>query len=241
MEIKSLHFKEIGSTNTFAKESAEQFDKNALTVISADIQTKGRGRFKRTWESPFGNLFLTFVFFVSSLDENIGNLPQVLSLSALKALKLHGLEIGLKWPNDLVIQDKKLGGILVEIATFKDSFAIIAGIGINLTLSDEIKKRIDRKATSFFEEKGIIIKASDLRKTLIELFEKDLTLFKEKGFPPFYPLYTEKLIHKKDELLTISDFKKKLQGTFQGIDPKGGLILKLQDESHKCFTAGELL
>jgi BirA family biotin operon repressor/biotin-[acetyl-CoA-carboxylase] ligase len=113
MDIKHIHFETIDSTNTWAKTHTENLSPDKLTVISADHQLGGRGRFNRSWISPpHKNLISTFCFFSEFPD--IRNIPQILALSALELLEEHGLKAALKWPNDINAGPKKMGGILAE-------------------------------------------------------------------------------------------------------------------------------
>src|SRR4051812_30203915 len=112
MKMNLYHFEIIPSTNTWAKENTEKFDPAVLTVITANGQTGGRGRFKRLWHSPSGlNIYVTFCFFLGSEFFNthsIGHVPQLLALSTAFCLEEFGFNPSLKWPNDILLSGKKV-------------------------------------------------------------------------------------------------------------------------------------
>ena len=113
MQIKRHHFETIDSTNTWAKQQAETFERGSLTLVTADRQTSGRGRLNRSWLSPAKeNLYATFCFFLDSHRQDVGNVPQVMALAATEILEQFDFNPTLKWPNDLLLRHKKLGGIL---------------------------------------------------------------------------------------------------------------------------------
>ena len=138
--INVIHYKEIDSTNNEAKKLING-QKDLPCWIVADKQTSGRGRKDRFWDSPIGNFMGTYVLTIKG-EKRI--LPQ---LSFVSALAIHNTimdfrpedssEIMLKWPNDIIINNKKCGGILIENIFSKDNsnHIIAIGIGINLKSS----------------------------------------------------------------------------------------------------------
>lgn len=240
MQIKRIHFESIGSTNTWAKEHAHQLDSNVLTIVTADEQTAGRGRFKRKWVSPKGcNLYVTYVVFVQDLNFSIGNLPQVLALAACEALK-DVAPVQIKWPNDLVIKKKKLGGILCEITQTDQGYALVLGLGVNINMPKEFFDQIDRPATSLLKEVGHLLDRDKVSEGIHNRFVLHLKLFLEKGFDLLLDAFRANLIHKKDDIIRFSNFQTIIEGTFQQIDNQGALVLKFPDEIEKIFTSGEL-
>lgn len=241
MQIKRIHFKSIGSTNTWAKEHADELDPNALTIITADEQAAGRGRFKRDWVSPKGcNLYVSYVVFVKDLQFSIGNLPQVLAMAACESL-LSVAPVGIKWPNDLVIGKKKLGGILCEITQCDFGHALIVGLGVNINMPKTFFAQIDRPATSLMEEVGQTLDREKISEAIHAHFASRLTLFLENGFSPLLEDFRKLLVHKKDEAIRFSNFQTVIEGSFQQIDNQGALVLKFPDGSEKTYTSGELL
>lgn len=124
-------FDEIDSTNTYVAAQAREGASEGL-VARADFQTAGRGRLDRSWEAPRGVSLLTSILLRPSVPADRRHLvSSAVALSARTALvRLVGLQPGLKWPNDLIVGDRKLGGLLAEV--IDDGAGFVVGIGINL-------------------------------------------------------------------------------------------------------------
>lgn len=242
MQIKKIHFSLIDSTSNFAKKHAEEFDPHALTLITADEQSKGRGRFQRSWISPKGcNLYATYVYFQENIQENIGNVPQILALSAFEALTEQGFRLNLKWPNDLVVENRKLGGILCEVIQAKRQWAISVALGLNINMEASELQKIDRPATSLSVESGREWDREKISEAIHERFHKNLEQFLKEGFSPFLERYRKAIIHKPGERLNFSNFKEVIQGTFQGIQEDGSLLIELPDKTVMRCVSGELV
>src|SRR5690348_7786351 len=114
-KIHYIHFDTIDSTNTWAKQHASSLDPEVLTCITTQAQTAGRGRFSRKWISPKGkNICATLYFTVPQDYPHVANLAQLLSLSCVQVLKSRGFDPQIKWPNDILLEKKKVGGVLCE-------------------------------------------------------------------------------------------------------------------------------
>lgn len=242
MEIKKQHFETIGSTNTWAKQNAAQFDRKALTVITAGEQTAGRGRFTRSWVSPKGcSVYATYVFFLNRLDEGLGNIPQILSFAAYEVLSTYLDAVKIKWPNDLVVQGKKLGGILCELTEVAPAWAVVTGIGINVNVSEEILNAIDQPATSLMAELGKKLSVEEIEAKITDKFNSHLTLFFQEGFKPFHGPFCRALAHQTGDTIKFHDFQTVITGKFEGINPDGSLNMKLTDGTIKRYVSGELV
>jgi BirA family transcriptional regulator, biotin operon repressor / biotin---[acetyl-CoA-carboxylase] ligase len=196
VEIIYRHFACLTSTNDWAKAHLNSCPRDKLSIITADSQTAGRGRYGRRWVSCYGsNIYATFVFFEESHDqikcEKSGlRLTHLLALSASSLLQILGVATQIKWPNDLVVEQKKIGGILCE--TTAD--ATLLGIGINVNMTPVQLSTIDQPATSLLCQTGVSHSVPSLVKALAEQFASDLVLYCEKGFSPFAPLFHERLL-----------------------------------------------
>ena len=126
-----LHFDVVGSTNDLCRAECKKNLKP--TLITADKQTDGRGRNQKKWESPKGNISLSYGFFCEKLNPALSLLAGLKTTIAIE--KVFGKSIKLKWPNDLIYESKKIGGILVETENFEDKFLVVLGIGINLKVN----------------------------------------------------------------------------------------------------------
>ncbi len=145
------HFRQVGSTNTVARELAEAGAPNG-TVVTADEQTAGRGRQGRTWTAPPGSALL-FSAIVRPLGKRHPLLPLAVPLAVCEtAERLRpGAECKVKWPNDVHLEGRKLAGILIE-ARPQEEWAVL-GIGLNLTIAeDEFPEELRDRATSLFAD-----------------------------------------------------------------------------------------
>lgn len=242
MQIITHHFETIDSTNTWAKKHVQEFQPDALTVITASTQTAGRGRFKRVWVSPKGvNIYATFCLFVDIQRSDIGHLPQLLALVTAELLENLGFSPALKWPNDVLIKNKKIAGILCETVTEGEKRAVICGIGLNVNMPEEICRKIDRPATSLLIEGQGNYKVDDLLEALIQRFHVSLSCFLDHGFSSFFEDFKKRSYLKLGDLVTFQDFQGPVEATFQTLNSDGSVTLKLQDGTIKNFHAGEIL
>ena len=137
MSLPIFNFTKIESTNDFARTLITEH-KISKGIVTADEQTKGRGRYGNQWSSPKGNLYFTIFFPI--LRSNLKKIQFLVQLQIRNILKKYRIKnLSLKWPNDLYINNKKVCGILQESIVFKKFFLII-GIGINIQSSPKIKK-----------------------------------------------------------------------------------------------------
>jgi BirA family biotin operon repressor/biotin-[acetyl-CoA-carboxylase] ligase len=241
-KLNRHHFQKIDSTNTWAKQHAEEFDRTAITLVTADEQSAGRGRFKRLWVSPAGqNIYATFCFFIEKHRPDIGNLPQVMALAAVDLAEGLNFKPQLKWPNDVLIQEKKVAGILCETVPFSDTLAVILGIGFNVNMSAALLQTIDRPATSLLAEDGMTREVEPLLKALQEHFLRRLDLFLEEGFLPFLAAYKKRLLHKKGDPIRFHDNRSIWEGHFLDLNRDGSLLLELASGEKRTFIAGEIV
>ncbi|MCB1112346.1 MAG: biotin--[acetyl-CoA-carboxylase] ligase [Chlamydiales bacterium] len=240
MKTVHHHFPLIYSTNTWALQNSPTFARDALTIVTADEQSLGRGRLGREWKSPAGkNIYMTFGFFLDSSRRDIGNIPQVLALTGIELLRQFDFVTLLKWPNDLMIDQKKVGGILTETKPDNDTIFIAVGIGINVNMSFEETSAIDKPATSLLVEGGHEIPISSLQTLLIERFEESLALFIEEGFSPFLDPLRAALDTRHP--VQYSDGNAVWHGQIAALNDDGSLTLRLDDGSLKVCHSGELI
>lgn len=241
MQIHRRHFTTLDSTNTWAKQHAEELDHEALTIVTADQQTAGRGRFKRLWISPHGqNIYATFCFFIEKHRGDIGNLPQVMAVAAVDVLEALDFQPQIKWPNDVMVRSKKIAGILCETIPISDMLCVVLGIGLNVNMPLELLTTIDRPATSLLAEDGATRDVEAVLAMLQERFMRHLLRFLDEGFLPFLENYKKWLIHAKDDLIRFHDNRTVWEGRFAGINRDGTLLLKLPSGEARTFVSGEI-
>lgn len=238
--IHFIHFNIIDSTNTWAKKNASTLDQNELTCITALEQTAGRGRLDRKWISPSGqNIYATLYFCLPLGSPHIGNLGQILSLSCITILKKKGFHPQIKWPNDILIEGKKVAGILCETICFEERTGIALGIGLNVNMRQDLLETIDQPATSLAQLSGQTWVLEQILEPILEQFIKDLELLESKGFEPFREAY-EELLAFKGKTITCRDGERTLKGICHSVNASGRLNLLLEDGTLQTLSAGEI-
>ena len=240
--IQEYHFTTIGSTNTWAKDNVHLFSQERLVVITADEQTTGRGRFSRVWISPAGkNLYLTLCFLTDLEPSLVGNIPQVLAVSAALVLESLSFQPQLKWPNDILLSQKKLGGILCETVRDEKGLWVILGIGININMDSSQLAEIDRPATSLLNESGKLHSITEVKKDLVQRFQHTLPTFNREGFSPFYEDFKRRFNLRKGEPISVQAGNLRLKGSFEALQPDGSLVIKLEDGRLQSVNSGEIV
>lgn len=238
--MNRIHFSVIDSTNNWAKGHADELDPSVVTVVTAEEQTAGRGRFKRPWLSPPGqNVYATFCFFLPHLTPALANIAQILALSVCELLQNHGISSQFKWPNDLLVNGKKIGGVLCETLASQRLCCVLLGLGLNVNMSSVWLEKIGRPATSL-AALGVASDVETLLQELQHLFDRDLHLFLKEGFRPFFNDFVSRLSLKPGDRLTLSDVQGRWEGTFESIGPDGSLSLRLLGGGVKVFRTGEV-
>ncbi|EHM41653.1 biotin--[acetyl-CoA-carboxylase] ligase [Anaeroglobus geminatus] len=190
----SLHTKSIGrtivyreradSTNTLAKELA---DKGAVegTVVTAEEQSGGKGRLERSFYSPYAKgLWFSVILRPPFPPIEVSKITLLAAVAVTRTLHRFGLAgCVIKWPNDLLVNGRKIVGILTELsATMEQVGYVVLGIGINTTVTlDEMPEEIRAGATSFAAE-GIIVSRNELWRAVMESLEKYYEKAKKEGF-----------------------------------------------------------
>ena len=137
-------FTELDSTNQYLAKNRPQRS-NAMRICCAEYQSAGRGRRMRNWSAPFGSgVFMSCAWSFDTSPAELASLSLVTGVAAARAIQsVCGLDIELKWPNDLVVNERKLGGILVEsTAESHGACHVIIGIGVNVSVSDDLLSKV---------------------------------------------------------------------------------------------------
>lgn len=226
-------FRTVESTNNEAlKALGEPGDGHFL--ITAEMQTAGKGRRGRHWVSPFGrNVYMSYARFLQRPLADLGGLSLIAGMEVVEALRQLGVTgAGLKWPNDVLLDDGKLAGILVELKPAEQrGIGVVIGIGINLSLSARHSDLIDQSWSHLGEWQ---IDRSQLIGKLLKRLLLALEQFNREGFAPFaakwptYNLYadTDVRVIRGAEIFSGKDRGIDLHGNLQ-LETPGGVI-----ESH---------
>lgn len=232
-----IYYPTLTSTMAVAKREAQQGAAEGTVVIAGE-QTAGRGRLNRAWLSPRGSLALSIILYPKL--EYLSSLIMIASLAVVRSIeKATGLKPQIKWPNDVLINGKKVCGILIEsdVQKNKVGYAVI-GIGINVNLRLADYPRIPPTATSLLDELGKTVSRIDLiRRLLIEIEGLYLTL------PAGGAIYEQW----RDRLLTLGrkvsvrSGKTRHKGIAESVTTDGSLLLRGKDGRLIKIVAGDVV
>ncbi len=239
--MEFLYLDEVDSTNLYGKKNIDTLaDK---TVISAKRQLSGRGRLNRVWlDLGEGNLFVSVVLKPSlKFDEKFANLTQYLSVILCKTLEQYGLQPEIKWPNDVLINGKKVAGILSETVMQGQIFkGLVLGFGINISAGErDVKQVTDKAVTSVLLELGKQVDGKLFLNDLLNLFFRDYNKFLESGFEFIKHDYIKRVNFLEKELC-VKVFNDTKCGVAKGINDNGALILEKNNEKF-VLTIGDIL
>jgi len=226
----------VGSTNDIAWDYASNPDNDGLCVL-AENQTRGRGRRGRSWQSAAGQSILCSVLLADS-RQPAAMLSLAVSLAAAEAIRLtSGLSPVIKWPNDILVESRKIAGILVESKVYQHRTAFVAGIGINVhqnqTFFDQIA--LDYPATSIDIETGRIADKKHLIQSLLEQMEHRLDQI--TADPQEAVACWQQYSRQIGRRIHLECDRKRYGGTCIGIDPAQGLIVQLDGGGIRIFNA----
>ena len=242
MEIGAkIHWiKSCSSTNDLTKELAISGEEEGTVVVSEE-QTRGRGTKGRSWYSPRKKgLYLSLLLYPS--QPQISLLPLMAGLAANDAIfESAGIRVGLKWPNDLIWEKKKLGGILCESGFLGNQASyVIVGIGINL---DQRREDFPEEIRSLATSLKLITKRDIDRKEFLQELCKALNrwyrLFQERRNEEIVRSFQDYSILPLGERVELLTETEEVLGTYAGIDSKGGLILE-REGKRMTFFSGEV-
>ncbi|PZD93564.1 biotin--[acetyl-CoA-carboxylase] ligase [Paenibacillus sambharensis] len=224
-------FDEVDSTQNIAQKLAEEGAPEG-TLILAERQLSGRGRMGRSWLSPKGRGVWMSMILRPTIP--LPYTPQLTLLTAValcRALRrLTGLEIGIKWPNDLLIDGRKISGILLESSAEEERLRhVIVGVGISVNLDKQhyTEDMLDR-VISLKMAAGITFDRSEIIAGFLAEFEAVYTLYEQEGFAPVRSLWEALSVslHKPCKLTTPQGI---MEGIPVGLADSGALLLKLED------------
>lgn len=236
-----VFFKEIGSTNVEAKVLAEKGFGHG-TLVAADYQTGGKGRRGRSWHSPKGSTIAMSLILKPDLEtEHASMLTLIQAMAVAKAIEeICGLETQIKWPNDILVNEKKVCGILTEMnLEMMEISSIIIGTGINVN-QESFPGDISEIATSLKIEKKRTQSRADLIERICELFEEYFELFMEtKNLTGFLEEYNAHLVS-RGRMVKVLDPNGEFTGEALGINDLGELLVKKEDGEVINVYAGEV-
>ena len=234
-------FEEIDSTNNEVRRMAEQGAPEG-TLVVAENQTAGKGRRGRRWDSPKGSgIWHSFLLRPEFAPEHASMLTLLAAMAVQNSVKeVTGLDGLIKWPNDIVVNGRKICGILTEMSTEIDYINhVVIGAGINVnqdTFSDDIKAT----ASSLKLELGKSVKRSELIAAVMKSFEKCYEIFIEtEDLSGLQELYNSMLVN-RDQEVKVLEPGNEYKAHAIGINQTGELIVRTPDGKEKEIYAGEV-
>ena len=232
-----VYYPSLTSTMEVAKQEARRGASEG-TVIIAGEQTVGRGRKKRAWLSPKGNIALSIILYPSA--DYLPNLIMLSSLAVVYSIEsITSLKTQLKWPNDVLIKNRKVCGILIEsgVRGSKVDYAVI-GIGINANLRSSDFPEISPIATSLSDELGREVPVLDLiRQLLVEIDKLYLALISGESV---YEQWRDKLVT-LGKRVQVNWGKTTYEGIAESVAEDGSLLLRCSDGSLAKIVAGDVI
>ena len=228
-------YKQLDSTNQLALDLIKKNNLKHGDIILARKQIAGKGRYGRNWISPIGNLYFSLVI----RKQNNSNKISLLSFISVVALgntisNLNNqLNISYKWPNDLLINNKKVAGILLE--SDKSNYIII-GIGVNVNSSP---KDTTYPADNLSNLDIKNISPNIILENYLDNFDSLYAQWLSFGFEPIRNLWLKRACNLNKRITTTLNYKK-LNGIFRNLDNNGNLVLELKNKELKLISSGEI-
>jgi BirA family transcriptional regulator, biotin operon repressor / biotin---[acetyl-CoA-carboxylase] ligase len=238
-----LSYDSIDSTNEEAKRLAQGGGSHGA-VIWAKRQTAGRGRMGREWVSPEGNLYVTALLTPNADIATCAQLSFIAAVAVcetLEAMVGESIPIRCKWPNDILLEGKKLGGILLEsfVVTHEDGSSkrwVSVGVGVNI---DSYPEHVMYPATCLRDAGVEIVSAKIVLSRFIYNFVHLYDIWQEQGFAPVLKSWLKRAYHigKPIEVM-IGD--EAISGTFETVDSSGHLVIQQANGKRRTIHAGDV-
>lgn len=236
-------FKEVMSTNTVAKFLSENDVSNG-TVIISEKQSGAKGRLGKSWESPLGGIWLSLVVKPNVDHSKIPMITLATGVAVVKTLERIGIENAeIKWPNDVMINDKKVCGILTEAITkFNSIESVIIGVGIDANFDvNVLSKELQEGTTTLDIELGHRVNENEIIRFFLEEFERIGILFEEGGFERILKEW-RKYSYSIGKIVEVREpFSKSYDGYVLGISREGALVVEKIDGTLEKVISGECI
>ena len=236
------YFPTIVSTNNFARQAIleKKIDLKEGSIVLAEVQTAGKGRLGRTWFSPKGGLWLTLILFPELEPAYISRITLMTSVVLVKVLnKLYNISAKIKWPNDIIISNKKNSGILTEMSTVSNHIRfVLIGVGMNVNIDRNFfPEKLRSHSISIQDALHQPVDRVALMRLLLENFEKYYNLLCTRQFERIrqeWKMYAYNW-HQK---IKVSTKGKIITGKVIDLDQQGALVIRLGDGSVRHILSG---
>ena len=237
-----LFSREVDSTNEWAKELA-MYGAREGTVVIAETQKRGRGRLGREWVSPTGGLWFSLILRPKLRPAEAVKLTFVAGLAVAKALReMFDLKVETKWPNDVLVNRRKICGILTEMNTTGETVNfVVVGIGVNVNFDVEkaFPEQLRKVATSLENELGQEIRLEELFRGLLERLENLYEVFTKEGFKPVLKKWKDHAGFLGHQVEVTSPTEKS-SGLALDVDHDGTLVLRLENGTKRRVFVGDV-
>ena len=237
---ETICYEMIDSTNAQAARLVEDGMGHGALII-ADSQQAGRGRRGRSWDSPAGaSIYMSILLKPEINPNNASMITLVAALAVSRAItQMIGNPVGIKWPNDIVMNGKKICGILTEMSVqFNYVNYIVVGIGINVNV-ESFPEEIAHMATSLQIETGMRINRAELIAAVCKQFEEVYEIYLQtQDLRNLVKEYNTNLVN-MNQNVKVLDPKEPFEGRAMGITSRGELIVNTR-ESRKLISSGEV-
>lgn len=227
---------QLASTNQYLRDQQAQL--NGVRVVLAESQTAGRGRAGRAWSSPFAaNIYLSLAVAFEHGGAQLSSLSLALAVAVVDTLQAHGITgAGIKWPNDILVDGKKIAGILVEISGQLHAQAeVIIGVGLNVCMPDDIS--LDQPWTDIASEGGTVCR-NQVAASLIGGLLSVCASYRAGDTQPWVARWRElDLSYDRPLRLLLND--QVIVGIGKGVDPQGMLLVE-HDGELKRYASGDV-
>ncbi len=236
------HFQSLDSTNTKAYELALKGAEEGEIVI-AESQEKGKGRLGRSWFSPpFLNLYLSLILRPPIPPQQASLMTLMAAVATAKAIGTGlGLKPSIKWPNDILLEGRKVAGLLNEIRSETDRIHfMILGIGVNLNVDEEtFPEEIRPSATSIKRETGCPVSRKAFLADLLWELEVGYELFLKEGGEPILKAWKEQA-QIEGKMVRVNFLGETISGMALDVDTDGALLLRLENGKERRIVAGDV-
>ncbi|MCA9404115.1 MAG: biotin--[acetyl-CoA-carboxylase] ligase [Candidatus Omnitrophica bacterium] len=226
-----LHFESLASTMDVAFQLGVE-DEPEGAVVCAETQTRGRGRMERRWSSPKGKgVYFSLLLRPNLLPTDAAKMTLLSAVAVCEALReVSGLDVHIKWPNDLLVQGKKLAGILMELSAEMDRVRfIVVGLGLNVNTA---QRQLPPQATSLKLQTGTSVDRIAVMQAVLRSLDHWYAVLNGQGFDPVIKRWRE-LSSTLGQKISIGD----IIGTAVDLDEHGGLIVQDKDGQRvRCMT-----
>jgi len=240
-----IHYDSLDSTNEEAKRLIQTGSIERSAIIIADTQTSGKTtKINKIWNSPIGNLYTSYIYKI----DNVNYLTKISSLVSVAILRtiqyfsvscdLKTVDIKIKWPNDILINEKKLSGILIEVEKFKKDTFVIIGTGVNILKAPKIND--GRSATSLIDE-GFYLNVHKFAKIYNNILKRMLNKLDDQSFLEIRKTILQYSYKIGENIKIMTSDGKKLSGKFAHIDKRGALILETKKGDMIQVMSGSII